>query len=81
MLVVSPIEHQFLEVQELQVHFEGVHWDVGIAKDLPQSDLVTDGDLEHYAGSCPQLVRTLPSADLLHAAFLLAESSNGMSDM
>ena len=45
---MQPFE-QFLEVQELQVNLEGMPWDTEIAKYLLRSDLVSDGDLEHFA--------------------------------
>ena len=70
---------QFLEVQEL-VNPEGTNWDTGIAKDLPRSETVSDGDLERSAQSRPQLVKKVTNAELLDAAFALVGSCNGMSD-
>ena len=58
-LVVWPIE-QFLDIQGLLVNLEDMYRHTIIAKDLRLPDLVSDGDLEHSAWGCFQIVRTLP---------------------
>ena len=58
-LVVEPVE-QLLEVQELQVDFEGMLLDTEIVKASHRSDLVSVGDCEHFAWCRSQLVRTSP---------------------
>ena len=68
---------QFLEVQELVVNPECTHWDTVIATDLPQSETVSDGDLEHSAWGRPQLVRTLPLQNFSMQDLHSREASKG----
>ena len=72
--------NSFFEVQELQVHFEGMVRETVTAKDS-HSDLVLAGDCEHFRrGSLPSC-ESVANAELFNGKIALAGSCNGMSDM
>ena len=56
---------------------EGTLWDTVIAKNLPLSETVSDGDLEHSTRGRPELVRTSPVRSYLMQHFHSREAAAG----
>ena len=55
------------------MNLAGTYGDTVLAKHLPRCDLISDGDLEHAARRCPQLVTDkVSTAELLDETVALA---------